>query len=217
MKYHAKHTASMKLQIGAKTPPDLKLHDRKSDVDLGKIYDQQINVFFELPDIDNRSTIFFRAIEIADLMFSLSVLEHGRITNDMEEEAKRAMCAYLECYIPKNWHRDSCRRLVNSRSYGETPHSGNNAPPSTINVWPVTYDAASDARKAIANAMSLGLPNLFMGIRLASFSACARSPKLSAAEVSIIPGSTPFTVTLYFASSSAAARMNPFIPAFDAA
>ncbi len=105
MKYYAKHAASMKLQVGAKTPPDLKLHDRKSDVDLGKIYEQQINVFFELPDIDNRSTIFFRAIEIADLMFSLSVLEHGYITPEMEEEAKRAMCGYLSCYIPKELPR----------------------------------------------------------------------------------------------------------------
>ena len=134
MNYYAEHPASMKLQVGTKTPPDLKLHDRKSDVAPGTIYEQQIDVFFALPEMANRSTIFFRAIEIADLMFSLSVLEHGRITNDMEEEAKRAMCAYLECYIPKNWHRDACRRPANSRSYGETPHSGNNAPPSTINV-----------------------------------------------------------------------------------
>ena len=105
MNYYAEHPASMKLQVGTKTPPDLKLHDRKSDVALGKIYEQQINAFFELPEIDNRSTIFFRAIEIADLMFSLSVLEHGYITPEMEEEAKRAMCAYLGCYIPKKLTR----------------------------------------------------------------------------------------------------------------
>jgi len=103
--YYAKNPASMKLQVGPKTPPDLKLHDRTNDVALGKIYEQQIGAFFELPEVADRSTIFFRAIEIADLMFALSVLEHGQITSDMEEEANRAMCAYLGCYIPKDLPR----------------------------------------------------------------------------------------------------------------
>ena len=103
--YYAKNPASMKLQVGPKTPPDLKLHDRTNDVALGKIYEQQIGAFFELPEVADRSTIFFRAIEIADLMFALSVLEHGQITSDMEEEANRAMCAYLDCYIPKDLPR----------------------------------------------------------------------------------------------------------------
>lgn len=110
MDYYAKNLASMKLQVGAKTPPDLKLHDRKSDVALGEIYEEQINAFFELPQIADRSTIFFRAIEIADLMFSLSVLEHGRITPEMEQEANRAMCAYLACYIPKKLPRQKNKR-----------------------------------------------------------------------------------------------------------
>jgi len=72
----------------SKDAPDLKLHDRKSDVALGTIYEQQINAFFEPPEIVDRSTIFFRAIEIANLIFSLSALGHRKISHDMEEEAK---------------------------------------------------------------------------------------------------------------------------------
>ena len=113
--YYAKNPASMKLQVGPKTPPDLKLHDRTNDVALGKIYEQQIEAFFELPEFADRSTIFFRAIEIADLMFALSVLEHGQITFDMEQEANRAMCAYLGCYIPK----DLPRRVKSGQGKGD--------------------------------------------------------------------------------------------------
>jgi hypothetical protein len=39
-------------------------------------------------------------VEIADLMFSLSVLEHGRITAEMTGEAVRAMVGYLSAHLP---------------------------------------------------------------------------------------------------------------------
>jgi hypothetical protein len=38
----AKHVASMKLQVGATTPPDLKLNGKKSDVALGRICEPRI-------------------------------------------------------------------------------------------------------------------------------------------------------------------------------
>jgi hypothetical protein len=44
--------------------------------------------------------MFFRAVEIADLMFSLSMLEHGSITPQMTEEAILAVTAYLGTHIP---------------------------------------------------------------------------------------------------------------------
>jgi hypothetical protein len=39
-------------------------------------------------------------VEIVDLIFSLSVIEHGRITAHAVEEACRAGKAYLSTYIP---------------------------------------------------------------------------------------------------------------------
>jgi AcrR family transcriptional regulator len=95
-----RHKASLQLQVGPKTPIDLKLRDRQNDAALGSIYERHIDSVFELPSIPNRGAIFFRAVEIADLMFMLSVLEHGRITSAMAAEASLAMCAYLRCYIP---------------------------------------------------------------------------------------------------------------------
>jgi AcrR family transcriptional regulator len=88
------------LQIGPKTPPELKLRDRRSDFALGGIFQKQLAGFFELPQIANVDQVLFRSVEIADLMFGLSVLEHGRITPEMCAEAERAVVAYLGTYLP---------------------------------------------------------------------------------------------------------------------
>jgi AcrR family transcriptional regulator len=99
MQYYIDNRAAQQLQIGPKTSPQLKLRDRQSDVRLGKLYEHHLAEFFVLPTLPDRSRIFFRAIEIADLMFGLSVLEHGTITPEMCAEADRAAIAYLESYL----------------------------------------------------------------------------------------------------------------------
>ncbi len=104
---------SCQLQIGPKTPPELKLRDRRSDLALGALYQQQLNAFFELPDLANTSQVFFRAVEIADLMFGLSVLETGRITPEMAAEAERATIAYLATYLPAKLRRRRHPLVVN--------------------------------------------------------------------------------------------------------
>jgi AcrR family transcriptional regulator len=93
------------LQIGPKTPPELKLRDRRSDFALGGIYQQQLRTWFELPDFLNAPQVFFRAVEIADLMFGLSVLESGKVTQEMGAEAERAVIAYLKTYLPEKLPR----------------------------------------------------------------------------------------------------------------
>jgi AcrR family transcriptional regulator len=100
MEFYQRNPAARQLQIGPKTSPDLKLRDRQSDVAIGRLYEQHIDAFFELPEIADRSRVFFRAVEIADLMFCLSVLENGSITPEMCAEANRAAIAYLASYIP---------------------------------------------------------------------------------------------------------------------
>jgi AcrR family transcriptional regulator len=100
MVFYQKNPAAQQLQIGPKTSPDLKLRDRQSDVAIGRLYEHHVNAFFELPALADRSRVFFRAVEIADLMFCLSVLEDGAITTQMCAEADRAAIAYLESYLP---------------------------------------------------------------------------------------------------------------------
>jgi hypothetical protein len=77
------------------------LRDRRSDAAIGQLYEQHIDRYFELPMLPRRSTVFFRAVEIADLMFCLSLLDAGLITPEMHAEADRACTAYLETYLPR--------------------------------------------------------------------------------------------------------------------
>jgi hypothetical protein len=58
-----------------------------------------------LPRGSGRTATFFRAVEIADLMFSLSMLEHGSITPQMTEEAIRAVTGYLKTHLPASLPR----------------------------------------------------------------------------------------------------------------
>jgi AcrR family transcriptional regulator len=99
MEFYTHNPAARQLQIGPRTSADLKLRDRQSDVAIGKIFEQQVDEFYVLPEIEGRSRIFFRAVEIADLMFGLSVLESSTITQEMCAEADRAAIAYLESYL----------------------------------------------------------------------------------------------------------------------
>ncbi|HEY8351733.1 MAG TPA: TetR family transcriptional regulator [Sphingomonadales bacterium] len=97
---YATDPAARQLLVGPKTPPEIKRADRRNDLELGNAFERQMGRFFELPDLPGRSEIFFRTIEIMDLMFCLSVMDHGEITAAMAEEAKRAATAYLSLYLP---------------------------------------------------------------------------------------------------------------------
>lgn len=111
--FYNSNRPSRQLQIGPKTPPELKLRDRRSDLALGAIYHQQLHAFFVLPDLPNAAQVFFRAVEIADLMFGLSVLETGAITEEMGAEADRAVIAYLATYLPGKLQRRRRPLVVN--------------------------------------------------------------------------------------------------------
>jgi len=98
--FYAGNAAARQLQIGPKTPPALKLHDRQSDIAIARLHEEHLGSVFELPAIANRLHLFYRAVEIADLMFCLSMLEHGALTKEMCREADRATSAYLATYLP---------------------------------------------------------------------------------------------------------------------
>lgn len=99
--FYTANPAARQLQIGPKTPPALKLHDRRSDITIARLQEEHIASIFELPPIANRSQLFYRAVEIADVMFCLSILEHGSLTKEMCREAARAASAYLAIYLPE--------------------------------------------------------------------------------------------------------------------
>jgi AcrR family transcriptional regulator len=98
--YFVEDRAARQLLISPKTPPELKLKDRQSDQQIARLFEEQIERSFVLPAIEHRTAIFFRAVEIADLMFGLSMLEHGEITPQMTEEAVRGVVGYLRTHLP---------------------------------------------------------------------------------------------------------------------
>jgi AcrR family transcriptional regulator len=98
--YFVHDRAARQLLISSKTPPALKLKDRQSDKQIARMFEEQIGRRFVLPVLEDRTAIFFRAVEIADLMFGLSMLEHGAITPQMTDEAVRGVVGYLRAYLP---------------------------------------------------------------------------------------------------------------------
>ena len=98
--FYLRKPSARQLLVGPKTLPELKMRDRQNDVLIGRIFEDQVASFFALPAVPNRSEVFFRSVEIADLMFCLSMLRHGVITQEMTQEAKRGSVAYLGSYFP---------------------------------------------------------------------------------------------------------------------
>jgi len=111
--YFDRDPAARRLLISSKTPPELKLRDRQSDKRIAKLFEEQIDGRFVLPKRPGRTAIFFRAVEIADLMFSLSMLEHGAITAAMTEEAIAAVVGYLRTHFAASMRRRGYRAVRN--------------------------------------------------------------------------------------------------------
>lgn len=96
---YSRSPPARQLFIGGKTPPQVKQADRINDRDVGKVMYEIFATHFATPDTDAARNAFYYFIEITDLIFTLSVIEHGRITPAMLNEAKRAGIAYLATYV----------------------------------------------------------------------------------------------------------------------
>jgi AcrR family transcriptional regulator len=98
-KVYAASPPARQLLIGGKTPPEVKQADRINDRAVGNVMYEVFAEHFELPETDAMRKAFYYFIEITDLIFTLSVIEHGEITGEMLAEAKRAGTGYLGTYL----------------------------------------------------------------------------------------------------------------------
>lgn len=98
-KVYAQNPPARQLLIGGKTPPEVKQADRINDRAVGSVMYEVFAEYFELPESDAMRSAFYYFIEITDLIFTLSVIEHGEITPAMLREAKRAGVGYLGTYL----------------------------------------------------------------------------------------------------------------------
>lgn len=100
VRFYDERPDARQLLIGAKAPPEFKRTDRENDRFLGTVLRDHVAAVFELPAMPRTDEIFFHAVEIVDLFYSLSMLREGAITADMAAEAVRAAVAYLRTYLP---------------------------------------------------------------------------------------------------------------------
>jgi len=98
-KIYAKNPPARQLLIGGQTPPEVKQADRINDRAVGNVMYEVFAEHFELPESDEMRNAFYYFIEITDLIFTLSLIEHGEITPAMLAEAKRAGIGYLGTYL----------------------------------------------------------------------------------------------------------------------
>lgn len=98
--FYAARPDARQLLIGSKAPPEFKRTDRENDLYLGSILRDHIAGTFDLPAMPHAEDIYFHAVEIIDLFYSLSMLHSGEITPAMADEGVRAAVAYLRTYLP---------------------------------------------------------------------------------------------------------------------
>ena len=96
---YARTPPARQLFIGGKTPLEVKQADGRNDRDVADAMHRSFSRYFDIADSDEMRNAFYYFIEITDLVFSLSVVDNGKITPAMLSEAKRAGVAYLETYF----------------------------------------------------------------------------------------------------------------------
>lgn len=99
--FYNRDMAARQLMLGPKTPPDIKRAGCAREAGFGDSLMAFIAQYFTLPQLPRPSEIFFRAIQIADAMFMISVEDHDQVTEQYVEEAGNAMIAYLGLYLPR--------------------------------------------------------------------------------------------------------------------
>lgn len=95
VKVYRSNPPARQLLIGGKTPPQVKQTDRLNDRKVAAVMSEIFSEHFKSPADTDLESVFYYFIEITDLMFSLSVIEHGEITDDMIRQAQLAGIGYL--------------------------------------------------------------------------------------------------------------------------
>ena len=94
------NAAARQIWLSGRTPAQVRLADHVSDKTVSHVIGTVFEKYFHLPQLPQDYDIFFYFLELCDVILSLSVIEHGEITDSMVEEAKRAGKGYLGTYFP---------------------------------------------------------------------------------------------------------------------
>ena len=100
VEYFKDEQVARKLFYSGKAPPEIKQLDRTGDKTIGNNIQAVLARYFVFPEIPGSALVFFILVELIDTLFTLSVIEHEKITEEMAEETKRVTKAYLRTYLP---------------------------------------------------------------------------------------------------------------------
>lgn len=92
--------AAMQIWLSGRTPAQVRLADHVSDTAVSSVLYDVFDNLFVLPELPAAHDPFFFFLELCDVPLSISVIEHGEITEEMIEEAKRVGKGYLGTYLP---------------------------------------------------------------------------------------------------------------------
>jgi AcrR family transcriptional regulator len=100
VKMYRANPAATQIWLSGRTPAQVRLADHVSDAAVSGVIHDIFDEIFVLPELPSSYDPFFFFLELCDVPLSLSVIEHGKITDEMIEEAKRAGKGYLSTYLP---------------------------------------------------------------------------------------------------------------------
>jgi len=81
--------------------------DTVGDTAIARAMWKNLTEYFEIPASPDPAELLHLSIRILESIWQLSYQRHGRVTQDMQQETYRAICAYLELYWPRHLQRRS--------------------------------------------------------------------------------------------------------------
>lgn len=99
--YYNTHAAVRKVLLGPAYSFDVRSRDLDSNTVLAAKSIEVMNRLFEVPDLPDLVERWVEIIVIGDALWSLSIHRYGTITDEMEEQARRARIAYTRTFLPE--------------------------------------------------------------------------------------------------------------------
>ena len=100
VKVYRTNPAATQIWLSGRTPAQVRLADHVSDKAISSVLHEIFDGLFKLPELPMAYDPFFFFLELCDVPLSISVIEHGKITDEMIEESKRVGKGYLGTYLP---------------------------------------------------------------------------------------------------------------------
>lgn len=105
VRIYRENPAAMQIWLSGRTPAEVRLADHVSDKSVSSDLQILFEQFFVLPELPTDYDVFFYFLELSDVILSLSIIEHGELTDQAIAEAKRVGRSYLGTYLPPDLER----------------------------------------------------------------------------------------------------------------